>query len=310
MIKNIKISVTSNSFSNNKFLTDKLSEQFEFTKFKNSKDELAGSQLVEYLSDSDGVIVGLEQITPSIIDQLPNLKIISKYGVGLDNLDLEYLKKKNIPVGWTGGVNRTSVSELTLCQMINLSRNIHLTSNFLKNGEWVKDGGRELNELTIGIIGVGYIGQDLIKKLKPFECRILANDIVDRSDFYKLYNVESASKEEIFSSCDILTIHTPKTPHTTNLISKDVISMMKSNAIIICTARGGIVNEDDLYNALKNNNIKAAALDVYEIEPSVKNKLHQLKNFIGTPHISGNSKQAVENMGLEAIKHIVNFFSK
>jgi D-3-phosphoglycerate dehydrogenase len=308
MDNNIKIAVTSNSFSFNTALTGELSTYFPNVKLKKMKGNLDKDQLIEYLSDSDGAIIGLDQMTKEVIDKLPNLRIISKYGVGLDNLDIDYLKQKNIAIGWTPGVNRTSVSELTLGQMINLSRNIFTSSNELKNKVWNKNGGRELSELTIGIIGIGHIGQDLIKKLQVFSPRIIVNDIKDQSEFLDKYCVESVSKDQIFKEADIITIHTPKNAETANLINSDVFKMLKSGAIVICTARGGIVNEDDLYEALTNGTLKAAALDVYESEPSQNNKLHQLANFSGTPHSSGNSQKAILGMGREAIKHLVTHF--
>lgn len=308
MHNNIKISVTSNSFSFNDQLTKELKEHFKNVQLKTNKIKMNQSELIEFLSDSDGAIVGLDQITKEVIDSLPKLQIISKYGVGLDNLDIDYLKKADIKIGWTPGINKTSVSELTIANMISLSRNIFKTSNELVNSEWIKNGGRELSELCVGIIGIGNIGEDVIKKLIPFGCKILANDIKDKSNFLKSYNIEQVPLEKLLKESDIISIHTPKDKNTINLINQRTIELMKQGSIVISTARGGIINEKDLYQALKNDYLKGAALDVFEIEPAIGNNLFQLKNFIGTPHIAGNSNKAVLSMGRSSIKHLVTHF--
>lgn len=303
-----KIAVTSNSFSFNAELTSNLKSHFPDISLKKNKERLSGTDLIQYLSDCEGAIVGLEKIDENIIKNLPKLKIVSKFGVGLDNLDLEALKKHNISVGWTPGVNKSSVSELALGNMISLARNVFVTSNQLRSDIWNKNGGRELSELTIGVIGIGHIGKDLIQKLIPFGCEILANDIIDQSNFLSPLGIKQVELEEVFKRADVITIHTPKTFETTNLFNKDIFSKMKKDSMIISTARGGIVNENDLYDAIDSGHLHGAALDVFEIEPSIKNRLYSLPNFIGTPHLAGNSRKAVLSMGNSAIDHLVNFF--
>ena len=252
-------------------------------------------------------IIGLEDINENILKNLPNLKFISKYGVGLDNIDLKACDKYNVEIGWTQGLNSVSVAEIVLGYMLSLSRNIYLTSNMLKKNSWLKDGGNELSGKTVGIIGLGNIGQKVVEFLKPFNCSILVNDIVERDKFIDKNNLIKSSKDLIYKKSDIISIHTPLTNKTFELINKVSLKKMKKNTILINTARGGIVSEDDLYWALTNGIISSAALDVYSSEPPNNKSLIKLDNLISTPHIAGNSIQSVMRMGESAIKHLVEY---
>ena len=305
-----KIAVTSGSFSFNPVLVDELKSHFPNTTFKENKDNLSKPDLIKYLSECDGAIVGLDEIDKEVIDALPNLKIIAKYGVGLNNLDLDYMKEKNIKLGWTGGVNKSSVSELVIGQMINMSRNLMRQGILLRNGTWEKNGGKELSELTVGVIGVGEIGKDLIKKLEVFGVKILANDIEDRDSFYEEHDIQKATKEEIYKTCDVVTLHIPLSEETRYLINNDSLSMFKDGAMLINTSRGGIVQEKELYTKLAEGKLKAAAMDVFEVEPAIGNQLITLDNFFPTPHMAGNSLKAVQSMGRSAISHLVKFFGE
>lgn len=304
----MKIAVTSKSFSKNDYLINELKKYFMEVRLNLTGSLLEGDELIEFLQDCDGVIVALEQITPEVIDSLPKLKIISKFGVGLNNIDLEYCKQKDIRVGWTAGVNKTSVAEMTLGFMLMLIRNLYITSNKLSKGIWDKDGGFSLYGKTIGIVGAGHIGKEVINLLKPFNCNILVNDIINQNEYYLQNNLTEVCFDEIIKQSDILSIHTPLTGKTHNLINKDVFSKMKNSSFLINTARGGIVNLVDLKDALKTNKISGAAIDVYNSEPPEDSELLSLANLICTPHIGGNSNEAVVSMGESAIKHIKEYF--
>jgi len=204
-------------------------------------------------------------------------------------------------------VNKLSVAEMVLGYMLMLCRNLFITSHQLKKGNWNKSGGVQLTNKTIGIIGVGHIGKELIRLLKPFNCEILVNDIVSQDEYYKLNSLKEVSKEVIFKNCDIVSIHTPYDSTTKNMIDINVLKLMKKDSFIINSARGGIINEDDLKYALQNKLIAGAAIDAYIEEPPADKELLDLENLICTPHIGGNSKEAVEAMGLSAIKHIKEF---
>ena len=303
----MKVKVSTIAFSKNKYLVECLLKEFPDAEVNTEGVRVNGSDLVDYFYNVEGAIIGLELITPTILEQLPKLKMISKYGVGLDNIDLNACKDRNVQIGWTGGVNKRSVTEMTLGFMLMLSRNLFTTSNKLKQLVWDKKGGSQLTGKTIGIIGLGNIGKDLVSLLQPFGCDFLVNDIKDISDYARLHNLSCVSKEEIYKNADIITIHTPLTKKTSNLINSEVFSVMKPTAFLINTARGGIVNEIDLKFALENKIISGAALDVYESESVLNEGLLALPNLICTPHTGGNANEAVLAMGLSAIDHLIRY---
>ncbi len=305
----MKIAVTSPSFSKHKGLQKEILQHFTDAKLNYNGLRFSKETLINYLEGAEGIIVGLEEIDEEILEQLPNLKIIAKYGVGLNNIDLNACRKRNIQIGWTGGVNRLSVAEMSLGYMLMLCRNLYMTSNELKNGLWNKSGGFQLSGKTVGIIGVGHIGKEVIRLLQPFGCTILVNDIIDQSDFYKQNNLLEVTKEELYAQSDIITIHTPLDDTTKNLINIKVFQQMKSNAFILNSARGGIINEIDLKLALQSHLIAGAAIDAYTEEPPNDMELLKLPNLICTPHIGGNAKEAVEAMGLSAISHLRKYFN-
>lgn len=306
----MKVKVSTLAFSNNQYLVNALLAEFPDAIVNTASVRMKGDILLDYFSDAEAAIVGLEPITAEFLDKLPALRIIAKYGVGLDNIDIEACKERNVTIGWTGGVNKRSVAEMALGFMLALSRNLYITSNQLKQLNWNKDGGTQLTGKTVGIIGLGHIGKELVKLLQPFNCRILVNDIVDIAEYADTHNLICVSKDVLYSEADIISIHTPFTSATANLVNADVFTKMKSTALLINTARGGIVNEDDLKNALEKNIIAGAAIDVYESEPPVNKELLSLSNLICTPHTGGNSYEAVVAMGMSAISHLVNFRDK
>ena len=168
----------------------------------------------------------------------------------------------------------------------------------------------QLSGKKIGIIGVGNIGKDLISLLKPFNCEILVNDIVDQKKYYEENKLLEVSKEFIFKNADFITVHVPLDKTTKNIINKKSLSTMKSSSFVINTARAGIINQEDLKWALQNEIIAGAAMDVYDNEPPVDDDLLLFPNLINTPHIGGNSKEAVEAMGISAINNILNWINK
>lgn len=308
MINDLSIGITTVAFSKNKSLVNKVKNlgfknvytNKEFKRF--TKDEL-----IKFLSKCDIAIVGLDKIDEEILSHNPKLKAISKYGVGLDNIDFNACKKYNIEILHTQGVNKRSVSELTLGCILSLLRNIYVSSNLLKSNIWEKNGGVQLTNKTIGIIGIGNIGKDLIQLLQAFNCKILVNDIIEQKEYYEKYNLFETTKEDIYKSADIITIHTPLNDSTKYMINKKSLSIMKSNAVVINTARGGIINQEDLKWALKNNIIAGAAIDAYEMEPPEDLEFLGLPNLINTPHIGGNAMEAVQAMGESAIENILNW---
>ena len=303
----MRVRVCNISFSKNSILVNKIKKYFKDVNFNFNGVRLDGEELIDFCKDADAIIVGVEKINSSILKRLPNLKYIAKYGVGIDNIDIDSCKERGVLIGWTGGVNKRSVAELTLGYMLILMRNIFSSYSDLKKLRWIKDGGNSLYNKKIGIVGVGNIGQDLIKLLSVFDCEILANDISENSSLSKKLNFKYVTKEFLYRNSDIVTLHVPLTSSTKKMINTKVFNKMKNSSILINTSRGGVVCEKDLIDALKNKKIHSAALDVFQYEPLKNKELVRLSNIICTPHIAGNSKEAVIEMGNSAISHLINF---
>jgi len=306
-MKNKVVGVTAVAFSRDQERVRALKDSFDGDVLTNEKlIRFTPEELIPFLQQCDYAIIGLDKITDEVLSQCPQLKVISKYGVGLDNIDFKACAKHGVKVVYPKGVNKRSVSEEVLGASLSLLRNLYVTSNLLKNGEWLVQGGRQLTNTTFGIIGVGHIGKDLIEVLKPFNCELLVNDIIEQDDYYASVGAKSVSKEEIFQKCDVISIHTPFDEQTRHMVNAETLAMMKSNAIVINAARGGIVDESALKRALLDNKIAGAALDVYEIEPAADKALLEIPNLMCMPHIGGNAKEAVVAMGMAAITNLTD----
>jgi D-3-phosphoglycerate dehydrogenase len=263
---------------------------------------------VEFLNDADGMILGLEQMDRQVLQQLNNLKIIAKYGVGLDNLDVEAAEELNIAVGWTGGVNKRSASEQALGFMLGLSRNLFFSAFPLKHGKWEKEGGRLLSGNCVGIIGCGHIGMDVVHLLQPFNCRVLICDLLDKRGVVDTYGATQVSMDELLAEADVVSLHVPLTELTQSMVTEEFLQKMKPNAYLINNSRGPVVNQKALKNALQEKIIAGAALDVFEVEPPEDLEFLALPNLMVTPHIGGNANEAVLAMGSSAIGHLKEYF--
>jgi phosphoglycerate dehydrogenase-like enzyme len=303
-----KVVVISPSFVKSNVLCGELKRVFPNTSFNESSDPLSEPEVIVFLQDADAAVVGREIINDQVLDQVSRIKIISKYGVGLDNIDQESLKRRNIALGWTGGVNQRSVSEMALCFMLGLCRNVFRSGYKLKQTLWEKDGGQQLTGKTIGIIGCGHIGSDLIRLLAPFKCNLLVNDIIDKSEFCRNHGATQTSLENLVSESDFISLHVPLTSATKQMINKDFLRKMSSSSYLINTSRGDVVDEPALKTALQQNTIAGVALDVFTNEPPTDVEFLGLPNLMVTPHIGGNAKEAVEAMGRSAIAHLVAYF--
>tara|TARA_R110000868_G_scaffold155691_6_gene382187 strand:- start:59157 stop:60119 length:963 start_codon:yes stop_codon:yes gene_type:complete len=298
----LSIAVTSRSFSKNEKLRKLLLSKYKNVKFNEEGLKLEGEQLIHFLKDCDKAIVALEKITGKILNQLPKLKLISKYGVGLDNIDFESLQKHNVKLSWKGGVNKRSVSELTLSFMLMFTREVWTKAHDLKAGKWNNSQTASLKHSTVGLVGFGNIGQDIAKILNIFGAKVIAYDNRELSREFKECLVTPVSLDKLLESSNFVSIHLPKIKSTSNFVDSDFLKNMNRNAYLINTSRGGIVDEQALYNALCNNEIAGAAMDVFVTEPEIGSNLFQLHNFIGTPHIAGSSDEGILNMGVAAIE--------
>ena len=298
----MKIVVASRSFARNAVLRAELSAKYSDVTFTESPEVIGGGELVSLLRGHDRAIVGLERIDEDVLSQLPELKVISKYGVGLDAIDVEAIRRRGIKLAWTGGVNRRSVSELTLSFAIALLHRVPETHAALRRGEWLKLVGRQLTGKTFGIIGCGFVGRDLVKLLAPFECRVLAHDIRDYADFYQAHHVTPVGLYQLLAESDLVSLHVPLDRSTKGMIGEAQLSRMRAGTYFINAARGGLVDEEALASALENGHLAGAACDVFQMEPDANHRLLAQDTFIGTPHIGGSTAEAQLAMGRAAIE--------
>jgi D-3-phosphoglycerate dehydrogenase len=296
------IAVASRSFSRNPVLRSELLARYADVRFNEAGVALDEAGFVEFTRGRRKVITALERIDDAVLDALPELQVISKYGVGTDMLDLAAMRRHGVRLGWTAGVNKRSVTELVVAVMIALLRQVPLANAELREGGWKNRQGRQLTERTVGIIGCGHIGKDLAQVLRAFGCTVLANDILDFAEFYAAHQIEPVGLEELLRRADIVTLHVPLDDSTRDMLSADRLSLMKPDAILINTARGCLVDEAALKAMLIERRLAGAAFDVFTVEPPDDLELLRLPNFLATPHIGGSSDEAVLAMGRAAIK--------
>jgi D-3-phosphoglycerate dehydrogenase len=300
------VAVASRSFSRNPTLRAELLERFPRSRFNDvGPTVLSGDALVEFLRGHSHAITGLDVLDSAAFAALPELRIVSKYGVGLDMIDLDAARRHGVSIRWAPGVNRQAVAELTICFMIALCRSVVPLARDLSTGEWRHVGGRQISSSTVGIVGCGHVGQQVARLSRAFGAEVVAHDIRDYADFYRETGVIPLTLEALLQRADIVTLHVPLDPSTRGMIDAKALALMKPGAFLINTARGGIVDEQALKRALVDGYLGGAAFDVFAIEPPVDRELLLLPAFIGTPHIGGGTREAVLAMGRAAIEGIL-----
>ena len=222
-------------------------------------------------------------------------------GVGLDMIDLEAARRCGVSVRWAPGVNRQAVAELTICFMIALCRSVVPLARGLAAGEWRHPGGRQISSSTVGIVGCGHVGQQVARISRALGASVIAHDIRAYDDFYREVGVTPVSLDELLERSDIVTLHVPLDASTRGLIGERSLRLMKTGAVLVNTARGGIVDEQALKRALVEQRLGGAAFDVFAVEPPIDRALLLLPSFFGTPHIGGGTREAVLAMGMAAI---------
>ena len=300
------LAIASRSFSKHPILRMETIKRYPSAKFNDEGLSLSGDSLVEFLDGHEKAITALEKIDDSILKRLPELKVIGKYGVGLDMIDLYAMKKHDVSLGWTGGVNKRSVSELVISYSIALLHRTVFANAEVRKGKWYQIKGRQLSDCTVGIIGCGHVGKDLVRLLEPFNCKILVYDILNFRDFYTKYKVVPTSLNELIKQSDVVTLHLPLDKSTKNILDSDKLNLLKNNAILINLARGGLLDEFALKKMLLDKKIAGAALDVFEVEPQIDFSFSTMDNVLITPHIGGSTEEAILAMGMAAIEGLEN----
>lgn len=275
------------------------------------KTGMSPEELINCIKDYEAIIVrSATKVTKEVIDAGTQLKLVVRGGVGIDNIDVAAAEAKNITVRNTPGASTVSVAEHTLALMLSLMRLIPQADKSMKQGKWEKKlfKGQELYKKKLGLIGSGRIGLAVAKRAMAFEMNVIAYDPYADENLLKENNVELIKDlDTLLSNSDVISLHIPKTDETAHIINKDTISKMKDGTVLINAARGGTVDEQALYEALKNGKLSGAAMDVFESEPLTDSPLYELDNIILTPHLGASTKEGQNRVGTEAAQIIIDF---
>lgn len=306
----MKILITPKSFKNYKEMTYPLLEAQGYEIVENSTGRtLTEDEIIELAKeDIRGIIIGVDPLPGRVLRSCRDLKAVSKYGVGLDNIDLKAAEALGIKVKNAVGSNNVSVAELAIALMFEAARRVSVLGANVRKGSWDRVKGMELTGKTIGIIGGGQIGREVAKRAKGLYMKVLIYDpYFNDAEFLRAYGIDrTESLQDTLAQSDIISLHLPLTPETKNMINSKTLQLMKSSAILINTSRGELVDEENLYEALRNKVIAFAAQDVFSKEPpSPDEKLLTLDNFVLTPHAGAFTSEAVERMALYSTRNLV-----
>ena len=305
----MRVAVSSPGFSRNEDLLRELGGVGVKVVANQDPVRLDESGLLRFWRETgpDAAIVGLEPVTAEVLDACPHVRLVAKYGVGLDNLDLDALRDRGVALGWSPGVNKRSVSELVLAFSFGHMRNVFGSMRRMSEGEWVKDGGRQVSDTVYGIVGLGNIGTDLARALRVLNCTVLYNDIEDRAAVAEELGLRATTYRELLAEAGIISFHVPSTDLTRFMFGPRQILLTGSNTLIINTSRGDIVDFEAVVAAVQSRNLGGFATDVYPSEPMDVSHLSGIPGLYFTPHIGGNSAEGVMAMGRSAIAHVREF---
>jgi D-3-phosphoglycerate dehydrogenase len=299
-------------------ISDKMSNKVEDVLKSKSidydiKTGLEPNELKSIIDDYDGILIrSATKLTADVLENCSNLKVIGRAGVGVDNVDLDVATKNKILVMNTPLGNLEATAELTVGLMFSLYRHIHNANASTHEGKWEKAKfmGTELKGKTLGIVGFGNIGQRVAEICKAIGMQILTNSNSASDEVLNSFDAKKISTEELLSSSDVLSLHTKLNDQTKNMLNKESIATMKSSSVIINCARGGLINESDLKDALNNEVIAGAAIDVYETEPATENVMFGAKNLLLTPHLGASSKEAQSNVAIDVANQVADFLKE
>ena len=295
------IAVASRSFSSNAELRAQLLEAFDNCRFNDAGLRLSGDSLAAFLEGAAGAIVGVEPIDGPLLSRLPQLRVLSKFGVGLDSINVDEVTRRNIVLAASPGTNAQAVAELALLLSMAALRRLPEALENTRSERWSTITGRLLSGKTVGLVGVGHVGRAFIELLRPFNCRVLGFDVAPdlRTD------VSYVTLPELLALSDVVSVHLPLTASTQGFLGADEIALMKDRSVLINTSRGSVIDEGALCAALKSGGISAAGLDVLEREPPDSWELARLSNVVLTPHIAGSSEESNLAMGLSALNGLI-----
>ena len=276
----------------------------EVTKYY--KAGMTEDEVIEKLQGYDAVILGIEPMTAKVMEACPDLKVIARYGVGMDNVDQDAAKRRGILTFNTPGANANAVADFTFGMILDLARSISAADRDLRGGKVKKYTGYPVYGAVIGIVGLGAIGKGVARRAEGFGMKIMAYDVYWDDSFAQEHRVQKASLDEIYQDADFITLHCSLNDETRNMIGMNELKKMKKTAFLINNARGGLVNEEDLNAALREGIIAGAGMDAFCKEPAVDSPLLELDQVTASPHIAGSSIDSVNNMGIFSARKAVD----
>jgi len=265
---------------------------------------LKKEEMLTYIKGVDGIIVGVDPLDKDVISA-GDLKAISKYGVGTDNIDLNYCKERGIDVLITKNANSEAVADYSFALLLAVARRVVEIDNACRAGDWSKNVTADVYGKKIGVVGLGAIGRGVVARAKGFSMKVYGFDVFRDEEYIKSNDITFATIDEMLKECDFISLHMPLTDETKHIINKENLKTAKKNLILINTARGGIVSEDDLFDALKSGTILGAGVDVFEHEPSHDSKLLELSNVVVGSHCAASTEGAVDAMSTMAAENII-----
>ena len=268
---------------------------------------LTGAEITDLLTGVDGWIAGLDTIDAEVIANAPaSLKVISRYGVGVERVDLQAARQRGITVTNTPGANTEGVADLAFGLMLSVARKIPLLHLQVKAGDWPRTTGVELFGKTLGIVGLGAIGKAVARRAVGFSMRVMAYDPYLDSAYCVANGILPTDLDTLLSQADVVSLHLPLTAQTNNLLDASRVERMKQGAILINTARGGLVDEEALQSALLSGRLGGAGLDAFAVEPPGNHRLLKLDNVVATPHAGAHTREASEKMAFMAVENLVS----
>lgn len=301
-----KILVTPRSFGKNMPELFEMLEQAGYEVKRNTTGAiLSHEQMREMLADCVGVIIGVDPLDAEILACAPHLRAVAKYGVGVDNIDLDYCQSHSIRVSRTVGANSEAVADYALALMLAVARGVVQIDGKCRKLNWGKITTRDVSHATLGLFGLGAIGRLVAKRARGFDMKIMAYDPYWPEEFARQNSIERAEPQEIFQNADFISLHLPLTPETEGFVGRKELAMMKKDAVLINTARGGLVDEKALLEALKEKQIYGAGLDAFAHEPPEDNDWFALDNVVLGSHCAASTRGATENMGRMATENLL-----
>ena len=302
----MKVLITPRSFGKSDPEVFNMLENSGITVKKNETGSiLSEAQLKDAIVDCTGVIIGVDPLNADVLASAPNLRAVAKYGVGTDNIDMEYCERHGIKVSRTIGANSAAVADYTFALMLALARSVIPIDSQCRRGDWRKIATSDVSGKTLGLIGLGAIARHVARRAAGFDMKILAFDVFWDESYASANNIIKADVDIICRECDFISLHVPLLPETQNIIGAKQIAQMKRSAYIINTARGGLIDEDALFSALKDHRIAGAGLDAFAEEPPANTEWFGLDNVVLGSHCAASTEGAANAMGRMAVQNII-----